>query len=90
MRLPPRAELGSFGSRTNAVKQPKNGLNGQGLVDVKNLTDAVRESEVILSVCPPDAALDLARKRGEHNFKGVYVDANAISRTTAEEIRTRQ
>src|SRR5882724_4855894 len=57
-----------------------------GLVDVKNLTDAVRESEVILSVCPPDAALELARKVAEHNFKGIYVDANAVSRATAEEI----
>ena len=32
-----------------------------GLRDVKTLTNAVNESEVILSVCPPDAALDLAR-----------------------------
>ena len=60
-----------------------------GLIDVKNLTDAVRESEVILSVCPPDAALDLARKVAEHNFKGLYVDANAVSRATAEEIGDR-
>jgi 3-hydroxyisobutyrate dehydrogenase-like beta-hydroxyacid dehydrogenase len=57
-----------------------------GLVDVKNLADAVRESEVILSVCPPHAALDLARNVAEHNFKGIYVDANAVSRSTAEEI----
>ena len=57
-----------------------------GLVDVKKLADAVRESEVILSVCPPHAALDLARKVAEHNFKGIYVDANAVSRATAEEI----
>src|ERR1044072_2021778 len=60
-----------------------------GRVDVKNLLDAVRESEVILSVCPPDAALGLARKVAEHNFKGIYVDANAISRATAEEIDKR-
>ena len=57
-----------------------------GLVDVKNLADAVRESEVILSVCPPHAALDLARKVAEHKFTGIYVDANAVSRATAEEI----
>ena len=57
-----------------------------GLVDVKKLADAVRESEVIFSVCPPHAALDLARKVAEHNFKGIYVDANAVSRATAEEI----
>jgi 3-hydroxyisobutyrate dehydrogenase-like beta-hydroxyacid dehydrogenase len=57
-----------------------------GLVDVKNLTDAVRESEVILSVCPPDAALGLAKSVAAENFSGIYVDANAISRETAEQI----
>jgi 3-hydroxyisobutyrate dehydrogenase-like beta-hydroxyacid dehydrogenase len=57
-----------------------------GLIEVENLDKAVRESDVILSVCPPDAALDLARSVAEHNFNGVYVDANAVSRTTAEEI----
>ncbi|HXV84945.1 MAG TPA: DUF1932 domain-containing protein [Candidatus Binatia bacterium] len=57
-----------------------------GLLDVENLADAVRQSDVILSVCPPHAALELARSVAEHNFKGVYVDANAISRATAEEI----
>lgn len=57
-----------------------------GLVDVKNLTDAVRESEVILSVCPPDAALELAQSVAAENFTGIYVDANAVSRETAERI----
>ena len=57
-----------------------------GLIDVKNLTAAVEASDVILSVCPPDAALDLARSVAEHGFRGLYVDANAVSRTTAEEI----
>ena len=69
--------------RSQATRERANRAH---LVDVKNLLDAVRESEVILSVCPPDAALGLARKVAEHNFKGIYVDANAISRTTAEEI----
>jgi 3-hydroxyisobutyrate dehydrogenase-like beta-hydroxyacid dehydrogenase len=57
-----------------------------GLVDVKNLTDAVRQSEVILSVCPPDAALELAQCVAAENFTGIYVDANAVSRETAERI----
>jgi 3-hydroxyisobutyrate dehydrogenase-like beta-hydroxyacid dehydrogenase len=57
-----------------------------GLVDVKNLTDAVRESQVILSVCPPDAALELAQSVAAENFTGIYVDANAVSRETAERI----
>jgi len=57
-----------------------------GLVDVKNLAAAIRESEVILSVCPPHAALELARSVAGHNFSGIYVDANAVSRATAERI----
>ena len=57
-----------------------------GLRDVKTLTNAVNESDVILSVCPPDAALDLARDVARQRFKGIYVDANAVSRATAQRI----
>jgi 3-hydroxyisobutyrate dehydrogenase-like beta-hydroxyacid dehydrogenase len=57
-----------------------------GLVDVENLTNAVRASDVILSVCPPHAALELARNVAERKFNGIYVEANAVSRATAEQI----
>ena len=57
-----------------------------GLKDVANVDDAVRQSEVVLSVCPPHAAVDVAKEVASMNFRGVYVDANAVSRATAEEI----
>jgi len=57
-----------------------------GLVDVVSLADAIRASDVVLSVCPPHAALDLARSVAEQKFSGIYVDANAVSRATAERI----
>jgi 3-hydroxyisobutyrate dehydrogenase-like beta-hydroxyacid dehydrogenase len=57
-----------------------------GLVDVENLTDAVRESEIVFSVCPPHAAVELAQSVAEQDFRGIYVDANAVSRATAEQI----
>ena len=57
-----------------------------GLRDVKTLANAVNESEVILSVCPPDGAVDLARDVAQHRFRGIYVDANAVSRSTAQQI----
>ncbi|MEK7782388.1 MAG: DUF1932 domain-containing protein [Candidatus Binatota bacterium] len=57
-----------------------------GLVDAGNLANAVHESDVVLAVCPPHAALELARSVVEHNFSGIYVDANAVSRATAEQI----
>jgi 3-hydroxyisobutyrate dehydrogenase-like beta-hydroxyacid dehydrogenase len=57
-----------------------------GLIDIKNLSAAVTASDVVLSVCPPDAALDVARSVAALKFSGIYVDANAVSRSTAEEI----
>jgi 3-hydroxyisobutyrate dehydrogenase-like beta-hydroxyacid dehydrogenase len=57
-----------------------------GLEDVKNLASLVAASEVILSVCPPHSALDLARAVAAQGFSGIYVDANAVSPATAREI----
>jgi len=57
-----------------------------GLIDVRNLSDAVGQSDVVLSVCPPHAALDLAHAVAAQKFRGIYVDANAVSRATAEKI----
>lgn len=57
-----------------------------GLVDVESLTNAVRVSDVIFSVCPPHAAVELAESVAKLGFRGVYVDANAVSRATAEQI----
>ena len=39
---------------------------------------------MILSVCPPHAALDVAW--AVHGFTGLYVDANAIAPGTAREV----
>ena len=57
-----------------------------GLVDVESLINAVRESDVVLAVCPPHAALELAQNVAHQEFSGIYVDANAVSRATAEHI----
>lgn len=57
-----------------------------GLVDVGDLPTALAQSEVALSICPPHAALSVAREVAEAKFQGIYVDANAVSRATAEEI----
>ena len=42
-------------------------------------------ADVILSICPPHAALDVARSVA--GFGGIYVDANAISPAAAREVR---
>lgn len=59
---------------------------GAGLEDARTLAVLVSQSDVILSVCPPHAAVDVARAVAACRFSGVYVDANAVSPATAREI----
>jgi 3-hydroxyisobutyrate dehydrogenase-like beta-hydroxyacid dehydrogenase len=55
-----------------------------GFEDVGRLEQLTRACEVLLSVCPPQFALDTARAAA--GFEGVYVDANAIAPATAAEV----
>ena len=55
-----------------------------GLEDAETTEELARRSELILSICPPHAALDVARSVA--GFGGVFVDANAVSPATAREI----
>src|SRR5690606_15375089 len=57
-----------------------------GLEDVHWLNGLVNQSEVLLSVCPPHAAEEVAREVLNLGFQGVYVDANAISPVTSRRI----
>jgi 3-hydroxyisobutyrate dehydrogenase-like beta-hydroxyacid dehydrogenase len=57
-----------------------------GFEDAATLTALVGASDVILSVCPPHAALALARTVAGEGFAGLYVDANAVAPATAREI----
>ncbi len=57
-----------------------------GLEDAGQLAAVVAGSDVVVSVCPPHAALDLARAVVALRFFGLFVDANAVSPATAREI----
>jgi 3-hydroxyisobutyrate dehydrogenase-like beta-hydroxyacid dehydrogenase len=57
-----------------------------GLDDVRTLAQLVERSATIVSVCPPHAALDLARDVAACRFTGTYVDVNAVAPATAREI----
>jgi 3-hydroxyisobutyrate dehydrogenase-like beta-hydroxyacid dehydrogenase len=55
-----------------------------GMRDVGTASEMAAEADVILSVCPPGAAVEVARSTA--GFRGIYVDANAVSPATAREI----
>jgi len=53
-----------------------------GLEDAGSVVEVAR-SDVVFSICPPHAALEVARSA---EFAGVCVDANAVSPATAREV----
>ena len=58
------------------------GLEGCGWAEL------AARSAVIVSVCPPAAALEVARTVAGTGFGGLYLDANAVSPATAGEVAT--
>lgn len=57
-----------------------------GLASVETLADGCDHAELVVSVCPPAAALDVARSVAVAGFTGTYLDANAISPATMAEV----
>src|SRR5258708_15827465 len=92
-------ELGSAGgasARTDGARglwapegrggETRRRAEAAGLEDVRTLAELARRSDVILCVCPPHAAVDVARAVAAERFAGLYVDGNAVSPATAREI----
>jgi 3-hydroxyisobutyrate dehydrogenase-like beta-hydroxyacid dehydrogenase len=52
-----------------------------GLTDTRTVAELVRRSSVVVSVCPPHAAAEVAGR--VHGFTGVFLEANAVSPATA-------
>src|ERR1700709_1231645 len=55
-----------------------------GLIDAGDVAALVARAEVVLSICPPHAAADPARRVGF--VPGVYADCTAIAPATAREV----
>ncbi len=57
-----------------------------GLTAVPDVAEVAGHADVVLSVCPPHAAVEVAREVSAAGFGGLYVDANAVSPDTAREV----
>jgi 3-hydroxyisobutyrate dehydrogenase-like beta-hydroxyacid dehydrogenase len=49
------------------------------LIEIETLPELCQTTEIIFSVCPPHAAERVAKSVIKNGFKGLYLDANAIS-----------
>src|SRR2546423_10417000 len=58
---------------------------GAALEDAGTLARALEAADIVLSVCPPHAAIALAREVAGRKFRGISVDCNAIAPDTARE-----
>jgi 3-hydroxyisobutyrate dehydrogenase-like beta-hydroxyacid dehydrogenase len=61
-------------SQTSHLRAQKAGLSAVG-----DLGELLGAAEVVLSICPPAAAQQVASRVAEHRYRGVYVEANATS-----------
>ena len=50
-----------------------------GLLEINSLSLLCQTCEVVISICPPHAAEEVARSASEAGFRGLFLDANAIS-----------
>lgn len=60
-----------------------------GLVGVESLAEACDGADLVVSVCPPAAAVDVADAVVGTDFGGTYIEANAVSPATCETIAAR-
>lgn len=57
-----------------------------GLQAATSLAQALAVAHVVISVCPPHAALTLAQNVASYQFRGLYLDANAVAPATLQAI----
>lgn len=57
-----------------------------GLTDAGTVAELARRSDVVMSICPPHGAEETVRAVADAGFRGVYVDANAVSPATTRRI----
>jgi 3-hydroxyisobutyrate dehydrogenase-like beta-hydroxyacid dehydrogenase len=69
--------------RSTATRQR---AEGAGLVEALDLEALLDEAEMVLSVCPPQGALEVARLVASGGFAATFVDANPVSPATLAEI----
>jgi 3-hydroxyisobutyrate dehydrogenase-like beta-hydroxyacid dehydrogenase len=57
-----------------------------GLRDAGSIAEMGARADLVVSICPPEAAMAVAAEMAATGFSGLYVDANAVSPPTAERV----
>ncbi len=73
---------------TNRSEQTRLRAEKYNLIELKSLARLCQTCDVIISICPPHAAEEVAGSVITEKFKGIYLDANAISPQRVKEAST--
>lgn len=68
-----------YWSSENRSDKTRQQAEKQNLIEIKSMSEFCGICDIIICVCPPHAAEDVARLVTENEFRGLYLDANAIS-----------
>jgi 3-hydroxyisobutyrate dehydrogenase-like beta-hydroxyacid dehydrogenase len=71
---------------TGRSAQTRQRATHEGLVEAASAQQLVRGAEIVISVCPPQGAVDVARLVASEGFAGTYVDANPVSPLSLSDI----
>ncbi len=63
----------------SAGRSAQTAVRAQALRDAGNLADIAAECDLLVSVCPPHGAEELAERVAACDYRGLYLDANAIA-----------
>lgn len=69
--------------RSPASRERADNAGFEGVESLDSLTEA---ADIVMSVCPPESAEDVAAAVAETGFDGIYVDANAVSPATSRRV----
>jgi 3-hydroxyisobutyrate dehydrogenase-like beta-hydroxyacid dehydrogenase len=75
-----RVSWASSGRGTSSARRAA----AAGLIDAHTVEAMAQSCDLIISVCPPSAAVDVAKRVA--GFDGTYLDANAIAPSTARHV----
>jgi 3-hydroxyisobutyrate dehydrogenase-like beta-hydroxyacid dehydrogenase len=78
-----REVLWASAGRTSATRAR---AEAAGAIDAGTVSSLVRAADLVISICPPSRAEEVAGEVASLGFGGTYVDANAVSRETASRI----
>lgn len=73
----------------NRRAQSRDRARDARLIDAETVANLCQQCPIILSVCPPHAAEDVADTVLQTGYRGIYVDANAIAPRRAREMAAR-